>query len=80
MSSLRAMEDLRQPDRPELAKRRTRPLARCVAQPTRPFRVIELITLLVIAGLIVAVALPRCGKTAAAASNQPLPASAPASP
>ncbi|MFT3866979.1 MAG: hypothetical protein QM715_00645 [Nibricoccus sp.] len=52
--------------------------------PTRPFRVIELITVLVIAGLIVAVILPRCGKNSAHApadsANQPLPASTPAAP
>jgi hypothetical protein len=33
-----------------------------VAKPESPFRVIELVTVLVIAGLIVAITLPRCAK------------------
>jgi len=65
------MEDLNPPFRPKLAKRCASPLAQHVAQPTRPFRVIELITLLVIAGLIIADTLPRSTKNA----NQPPPAS-----
>jgi len=36
-------------------------LPQTVAKLTGPFRVIELITVLVIAGIIIAITLPRCG-------------------
>jgi len=44
-----------------------------VAKPASSFRVIELITLLVIAGLIVAITLPRCEKTPVHNQSPPAP-------
>jgi hypothetical protein len=46
-----------------------------VAKPTRPLRIIELITLFVIAGLIIAITLPRCAPPAS--HNQPPAVTAP---
>ncbi|MBK9990073.1 MAG: hypothetical protein IPP19_04870 [Verrucomicrobia bacterium] len=48
-----------------------------VAKSAQPLRVIELITLLAIAGIIVAITLPRCSGPAPTPHNQPPPASAP---
>jgi Tfp pilus assembly major pilin PilA len=42
-----------------------------VAKPAKPFRVIELITLLVIGGIIVAITLPRCEKSSTRNQSPP---------
>lgn len=80
MSSLRTAEEIFRAPGPNLAKPLPRPLARGVGPTNRSLRVVELVTLLIVASLIVAVVLPRCGgknDPAPATHNQPPPAKTP---